>query len=121
MLLLFRVLLGRPIYWLYAAIEAARACEQGRGFAVVAEEVRKLAEQSQDATKQIASLIGGIHGDTDKAVKAMDDGIREVKLREEVVNAAGFAFEEIVVLVSQVADQMKEVSSAIDQIAIGSQ
>ena len=106
---------------LNAAIEAARAGEQGRGFAVVAEEVRKLAEQSQDATKQIASLIGGIQGDTDKAVKAMDDGTREVKLGAEVVDAAGQAFQEIVILVTQVSNQMKEISTAIDQMAIGSQ
>jgi len=106
---------------LNAAIEAARAGEQGRGFAVVAEEVRKLAEQSQVATKQIGSLISGIQGDTDKAVLAMDDGTREVKLGSAVVNAAGLAFQEIVVLVTQVSDQVREISSAIDQMAIGSQ
>jgi methyl-accepting chemotaxis protein len=49
---------------LNTAIEAARAGEQGRGFAVVAEEVRKLAEQSQEAAKKIAGLIGEIQGDT---------------------------------------------------------
>jgi methyl-accepting chemotaxis protein len=106
---------------LNAAIEAARAGEQGRGFAVVAEEVRKLAEQSQEATKQIASLISGIQGDTDKAVMAMDDGTREVKLGAEVVDAAGHAFQEIVEMVTQVSDQVREISSAIDQMAIGSQ
>jgi methyl-accepting chemotaxis protein len=77
---------------LNAAIEAARAGEQGRGFAVVAEEVRKLAEQSQEAAKKIAELIGEIQGDTDKAVVAMNDGTREVKTGAEVVNAAGIAF-----------------------------
>ncbi|AIF49869.1 methyl-accepting chemotaxis protein [Pelosinus sp. UFO1] len=106
---------------LNAAIEAARAGEQGRGFAVVAEEVRKLAEQSQEATKQIASLISGIQGDTDKAVMAMDDGTREVKLGAEVVDAAGQAFQEIVIMVTQVSNQVREISSSIDQMAIGSQ
>ena len=106
---------------LNAAIEAARAGEQGRGFAVVAEEVRKLAEQSQEATKQISALIGAIQSDTEQAVTAMDNGTREVKLGTEVVNAAGQAFQEIVGLVGQVSDQIKEVSATIEQMAIGSQ
>lgn len=106
---------------LNAAIEAARAGEQGRGFAVVAEEVRKLAEQSQEATKQIAALIGEIQGDTDQAVLAMENGTREVKLGAEVVNEAGQAFQEITGLVNQVSDQVKEISSTIEQMAIGSQ
>ena len=106
---------------LNAAIEAARAGEQGRGFAVVAEEVRKLAEQSEAATKQISALIGGIQGDTAQAVAAMDNGTREVKLGAEVVNAAGQAFNEIVGLVTQVSDRVKEVSDTIEQMAVGSQ
>lgn len=106
---------------LNAAIEAARAGEQGRGFAVVAEEVRKLAEQSQEATKQIAELISGIQGDTNKAVMAMDNGTREVKLGAEVVDGAGQAFQEIVVLVTHVSNQVKEIAVAIDQMALGSQ
>lgn len=106
---------------LNAAIEAARAGEQGRGFAVVAEEVRKLAEQSQDAAKQIATLIGEIQGDTDKAVVAMNEGTHEVKRGAEVVNASGQAFQEIVALVTQVSDQVKEISAAIEQMATGSQ
>jgi len=106
---------------LNAAIEAARAGEQGRGFAVVAEEVRKLAEQSQDAAKQIAVLIGEIQNDTDKAVVAMDDGTREVKLGAEVVNASGVAFQEIATMVTQVSDQTKTISTAIEQMAINSQ
>lgn len=106
---------------LNAAIEAARAGEQGRGFAVVAEEVRKLAEQSQEAAKQIATLINEIQCDTDKAVVAMNDGTREVKLGAEVVNASGQAFREIATLVTQVSAQVKEISTAIEQMAIGSQ
>jgi len=106
---------------LNAAIEAARAGEQGRGFAVVAEEVRKLAEQSQEAAGKIAELIGEIQGDTDKAVVAMNDGTREVKTGAEVVNAAGAAFREIVTLVSQVSVSVKEISAAVQEMAGGSQ
>ena len=106
---------------LNAAIEAARAGEQGRGFAVVAEEVRKLAEQSQDAAKKIATLISEIQGDTDKAVLAMSEGTREVKIGTEVVTAAGYAFEEIEVMVTEVSNQVKEISAAVQQMASSSQ
>lgn len=105
---------------LNAAIEAARAGEQGRGFAVVAEEVRKLAEQSQEAAKQIADLIGTIQSDTDKAVVAMNEGTREVKDGSEVVNTAGGTFRNIVELVQQVSGQIKESAVAIEQLADGS-
>jgi methyl-accepting chemotaxis protein len=105
---------------LNAAIEAARAGEQGRGFAVVAEEVRKLAEQSEEAAKKIADLIGEIQEDTDKAVVAMDSGTREVKTGAEVVNAAGAAFREIAGLVTVVSGQIKESTAAIQGIAGGS-
>ena len=106
---------------LNAAIEAARAGEQGRGFAVVAEEVRHLAEQSQDAAKKITTLISEIQGDTAKAVSAMQAGTREVETGVEVVNSTGTAFKSIEDIVLNVASQMKEMSTVIEHMAQGSQ
>ncbi|MBM7868281.1 methyl-accepting chemotaxis protein [Heliomicrobium gestii] len=106
---------------LNAAIEAARAGDQGKGFAVVAEEVRKLAEQSQEAAQRIARLISEIQVETSQAVVAMQDGSREVRVGADVMNSAGKAFKEIVTLIDQVSSQVSEISAAIQQMASGSQ
>ena len=106
---------------LNAAIEAARAGEQGRGFAVVAEEVRKLAEQSQSATEQIAALISSIQNETDEAVGAMTNGTQEVQVGIEVVSTASKAFGEIAVLATNVSDQVKEIALSMKHMAGGSE
>lgn len=105
---------------LNAAIEAARAGEQGRGFAVVAEEVRKLAEQSSSAAKQISDLIDGIQKETSDAVSAMNSGTKEVEHGTEVVNTAGAAFLEITTAVEQMSAQVQGISAAIQELSSGS-
>lgn len=105
---------------LNAAIEAARAGEQGRGFAVVAEEVRKLAELSQSSAGKIAQMISDIQGETGRAVLAMHDGRREVKVGTEVVTAAGKSFGEIENLIAEVARQMQEIQQETHNMSSGS-
>jgi methyl-accepting chemotaxis protein len=80
---------------LNAAIEAARAGEQGKGFAVVADEVRKLAERSSRATREIADLIAEVQAGTESAVKAMQTGGDEVGLGAKLADQAAGALNEI--------------------------
>jgi methyl-accepting chemotaxis protein len=102
---------------LNAAIEAARAGEQGRGFAVVADEVRKLAEQSEESAREIARLIQEIRSETELAVSSMDQGTQEAETGANVVQDAGAAFQRIVEAAQSVADQIREVSAATEQMS----
>ncbi|MBP2633114.1 MAG: methyl-accepting chemotaxis protein [Firmicutes bacterium] len=104
---------------LNAAIEAARAGEAGRGFAVVAEEVRKLAEQSENAAKQITDLITQVQDKTNSAVSFMKEGKKEVDTGAEVVNIAGQSFGEILDMIRKISDQIHEISAASQQITSG--
>ena len=106
---------------LNAAIEAARAGEQGRGFAVVADEVRKLAEQSGEAAKQIAQMIAEIQGETDQAVQSMNNGAEEVKHGTAAVDAAGKSFADIFGAIHEISEQMREVSTVMEEMAKGSE
>ena len=100
---------------LNAAIEAARAGEQGRGFAVVADEVRKLAERTTKATKEIASMIESIQAETKSAVQAMDKGTREVQVGVEKTTSSGAALGEIIQMSEQVGDMISQIATAAVQ------
>ncbi len=109
---------------LNAAIEAARAGEQGRGFAVVADEVRKLAESTAEATKQIVEMIKGIQGDTDKAVLAMQKGTEEVQSGIVLADKAGSSLQDILLgtqkllsMIDQIAAASEEQSATSEQIS----
>ena len=100
---------------LNAAIEAARAGEQGRGFAVVADEVRKLAERTSKATKEIASTIKKIQTETSVAVKAMSQGQEEIEKGRNLANEAGKSLEQIIVESQQVVDIVSQVAAASEE------
>ncbi len=101
---------------LNAAIEAARAGEQGRGFAVVADEVRKLAERSSVATKEIAALVGGIQARVGEAVGAMKEGGREVEVGYKLAADAGVALDDILARSQTVGTQVGQISRAAREL-----
>ena len=102
---------------LNAAIEAARAGEQGRGFAVVADEVRKLAESSQEAAQQISDLIKVTQEDTKKAISDMEAGNESFKVGAENIVSMGEAFRKITDIVEKVSSQMQEISVSTKAMA----
>jgi methyl-accepting chemotaxis protein len=100
---------------LNAAIEAARAGEQGRGFAVVADEVRKLAERTSKATKEIAGMIRQIQTDTNQAVSSMEKGTEEVGNGIVLAEQAGSMLNNIVENAQSVADMVGQIAAASEQ------
>lgn len=95
---------------LNAAIEAARAGDAGRGFAVVAEEVRKLAERSMVATKEIAQVIRQVQADTGESVKFGEIASREAKASMELTTIAGNAIGNIVASIEKTSDLMSDIA-----------
>ena len=103
---------------LNAAIEAARAGEQGKGFAVVADEVRKLAERSSLATKEIAGLIKGIQKTVNEAVVAMKESAAEVEAGVVRANSAGEVLNNILGAAESVYKQAEEAGSAAARVSV---
>jgi methyl-accepting chemotaxis protein len=100
---------------LNAAIEAARAGEQGRGFAVVADEVRKLAERTTKATKEIAVMIKQIQMDTSEAVDSIGKGTDEVAKGKILAGKAGESLKQIIHANIRVVDEINQVATASEE------
>ncbi|OUM22428.1 methyl-accepting chemotaxis protein [Pseudomonas sp. 1239] len=102
---------------LNAAIEAARAGDAGRGFAVVADEVRALAHRTQQSTREIEQMIGGIQEGTDRAVEGMQQTNQRAQGTLDGAHAAGTALEEIATAISLINERNLVIASASEQQA----
>jgi len=103
---------------LNAAIEAARAGEQGRGFAVVADEVRKLAERTMGATRNIADTIESIQGDTKKAVEQISTVSSQATQGLKISEMAGATYGEIIGKIDTTATMIARMAIATKEQAL---
>ena len=103
---------------LNAAIEAARAGEAGRGFAVVADEVRSLAQRTQDSTEEIEQMINGIQQGTQGTVEALNSSAEHAGQTLQRANSAGSALGKITAAISQISERNLVIASAAEQQAL---
>ncbi|MBA4358676.1 MAG: methyl-accepting chemotaxis protein, partial [Desulfovibrio sp.] len=106
---------------LNAAIEAARAGDAGRGFAVVADEVRKLAEKTMQATKEVGEAINGIQHGTKTNVEGVEKSVHLIEEATGLADQSGQALKEIVHLVDAASDQVRSIATASEEQSAASE
>lgn len=106
---------------LNAAIEAARAGEHGKGFAVVADEVRKLAEESQRSSQEIASIVTIIQEEIEQTSESMNAVMNEVESGVLIANNSRELFMEILELTYDVSDNITNMSATSEEISAGAE
>ncbi len=101
---------------LNAAVEAARAGEHGKGFAVVASEIRKLADESKQATTKIISLINDIQQTANSTVLATEEGTKEIESGLELAHVISGNIEQLISVMNEISANMEKINTSSIQI-----